>query len=273
MRFKGKIDWWFWIVMLGGDALLVAALLMPEGTRIMGTAILIFYNLICLPFVIRNYVEVTDEKVTVAFGFMKNSIPTKEIKEVYGTHNPISSTAASLDRIVIRGRQREMMCAVKEKEKFFSYLKEKNPDIEVGAKSEKSGTGKLEKGTIIFCLVVFVVVGILLVTGDIKMKYEDTSFTIEASYWQDREIAYDEIDDIEYRDEKIGGSRTGGFGSFRLLMGRFKNDEFGSYLRYTYANCDAGVIVSIGDHKIVLSGKDKESTREIYDELVERCQK
>lgn len=273
MRFKGKIDWWFWIVMLGGDALLVMTLLMPEGGRIMGTAVLVFYNLIFLPFVIRNYVEVTDENVKVVFGFMNTSIPTKEIKEVYGTHNPISSTAASLDRIVISGKQRQLMCAVKEKEKFFSYLKEKNPQIEVSVKTKKSGATKLEKGTIIFCLVVFAAVGILLVTGDIKIKYGDTSFTIKASYWQDREIAYDEIDNIEYRDEKISGFRTGGFGSFRLLMGRFKNDEFGSYLRYTYANCDAGVIVNIGDHKIVLSGKDKESTREIYDELVERCQK
>lgn len=273
MKFKGKIDWWFWIVMLGGDALIIASLLTPEGGRLMGTAIFIFYNIIFLPFVVRNYVEVSDENVAVVFGFSKNSISLKEIREIYCTHNPISSTAASLDRIVICGKQQQLMCAVKDKENFFSYLKEKNPEIEISAKAKKLGRTNLEMGTIIFCLAIFVVVGILLVTGDIKMQYGDTSFTIEASYWQDKEISYDEIEDIEYRDEKISGSRTGGFGSFRLLMGTFRNDEFGYYTRYTYANCDAGVILKVDNREIVISGKDEESTKVIYDELVERCQK
>ena len=87
------------------------------------------------------------------------------------------------------------------------------------------------------------------------------------------EISYDEIDHIEYRDEKVSGSRVGGFASFRLMMGKYKNDEFGRYTRYTYTKCDAGVVLSIGDRKVVISGKDKESTEAIYEELTARCQK
>lgn len=273
MKFKGKIDWWFWIVMLVGEALVLSSLFASERVSIIGAIVLVMYNLVFLPFVIRNYVEVTDEKVTVAFGFSKDSIPTKEIQSVYCTHNPIASSAASLDRIVIEGRQRKVMCAVKEKDQLFSYLKEKNPEIEINAKADKREATKLEKGTIIFCLVVFAVVGFFLVTGNIKMKYGETSFTIEASYWKDMEISYDEIEDIDYRDEKVSGSRVGGFGSFRLMMGKYRNEEFGAYTRYTYTNCDAGVILLVNDREIVISGKDKESTKEIYEELTTRCKR
>lgn len=273
MKFRGKIDWWFWIVMLAGEALMIASLFPPKGGGVIGIFVLIVYNIIFLPFVIRNYVEVTDEKVTVAFGFSKYSIPTSEIKFVYGTHNPISSLAASLDRIVIEGRQRKMLCAVKEKDRFFSYLKEKNPEIEISSKAGEHRASKLEKGTILFCLVIFVAVGVLLLTGNIKMNYGETSFTIEASYWNDMEIDYNEVDNIEYRDERVNGSRVGGFGSFRLMMGTYQNKEFGYYTRYTYANCDASVVLSIGDREVVLSGKDKESTYAIYEMLTTHCQK
>lgn len=273
MKFKGKIDLWLWIVMLAGEATIISSLLMPEGGRIIGIVTLIIYNLIFLPFVIRNYVEISDEKVTVAFGFSKVSIPLSEIVEVYRTYNPISASAASLDRIVIKGRNKQMICAVKDREEFFTGLKERNPKISITDGLKKDGDRKIEKASIIFSIVIFAIVGFILTTGDIEMVYHEPSFTIKASYWYDKEIFYDEIESIEYRDEKISGSRTGGFGSFRLLMGDFRNDEFGNYTRYTYKNCDAGVVLLVDGREVVISGKDKESTREIYEELMERCQK
>lgn len=269
MKFKGKIDAWFWIVMLLGEALILAALFTPEDGRIIGILVLVFYNIIFLPFVFRNYVEVTEEKVSIAFGFSKESIAISEIQEVYETNNPISSSAASLDRIVIKGRQKTMMCAVREKERFFTYLKEKNPDIVFGNRGK--GTDVITKFSLIFCVIIFVAVGILLLTGDIQMEYREDSFTIKASYWYDEEIEYAEIESIQYVDEKVSGSRTGGFASFRLLLGNFENDEYGNYTRYTYANCEAGVVLFVDDREVVISGKDKESTKEIYEELVKRC--
>lgn len=273
MRYKGKIDLWFWIVMLAGEAIFLGALLDLEGGSMIGIIALTVYNVTFLPFVFRNYVEITDDKLILAFGFSKECILLSEIEEVYQTHNPIASSAASLDRIVIVGRKKRLMCAVKEKEKLFSYLSEKNPNITMNLKTKKHSVNKLEKGSIIFCLVIFAIAGVLLFTGDIEISYQESSFTIEASYWYDKEVAYDEIDEIEYRDEKVSGSRIGGFGSFRLLLGDFKNDEFGNYTRYTYKNCEAGVVLWIDGRELVISGKDKESTRMIYEELVKRCER
>ena len=50
-------------------------------------------------------------------------------------------------------------------------------------------------------------------------------------------------------------------------MGQFKNEEFGTYTRYSYAQCDACVVVTAGEKILVLSGKDADSTRALYEEL------
>lgn len=270
MKFQGKIGLWFWLVMLGGEALLIASFFEPGSKGVMiGT--FLFYNLIFLPFVFRNYVEITEENFTIAFGFNKESIPLSEITEVYQTYNPIASSAASLDRVLIKSRRKELMCSVKNKEKMFECLKEKNPQIQFSPQSKNDIHLKIEKGITIFTIGVIILVGLLLTTGNIKIHYGEETFTIQASYWMDKEVAYEKIDSIEYRNENISGSRIGGFGSFRLLMGNFNNKEFGNYTRYTYKNCNAGIVLIVNGNELVISGRNQEETREIYEEIVKRC--
>ena len=64
------------------------------------------------------------------------------------------------------------------------------------------------------------------------------------------------------------GLRILGFASARLLLGTFENEEFGSYTRYTYTNPDACVVVTSGDHVLVISGKTTEETQSIYENLL-----
>ncbi len=271
MKFKGKVDLWIWIVLMFGEVLILLALFSPEGGWIIGLVTAFFYNILILPFLIRNYVEVTDEKLTLVFGFSKESIVISEIVEVYRTHNPISSSAASLDRIVIKGKYKSILCALKEREEFFNYLQEKNPNIIFANCGEGFKETKAGKVGIIFSVVICIIVGILLFTGNVHVEYKESSFVIEATYWYDKEIDYEEVQSIEYRDEKVEGSRTGGWGSFRLLLGDFSSNELGNYTRYTYANCDAGIILMVNDREVVVSGKDAEGTYEIYEELILRC--
>ena len=72
-----------------------------------------------------------------------------------------------------------------------------------------------------------------LFTGDIVPEYGEDSVCIRASYWSDLTMRYEDITAIQFREETVPGSRTGGFGSPRLLMGSFRNQEFGTYTRYT----------------------------------------
>lgn len=270
MRFKGKVDLWFWGVLILIEGMLVAGFLNSDGVNLILILVAIVCNLCFLPYVLRNYVEIDGDRLTVVFGFGKSSMNISEITEISRTRNPIASSAASLDRIVFRTHGSTIMCAVKDSDKLFDCIREKNPNLKFSKEPPKKGG--LETFTSLFTLIVIIGAAFYLMTGNIHVEYGDTSFTIKASYWYDKEVAYDEVVQIEYRDEKVAGSRVAGFGSFRLLMGDFKNEQLGNYTRYTYANCDAGVILYLENEKeLVLSGKDRESTRQIYENLLPYC--
>ena len=114
---------------------------------------------------------------------------------------------------------------------------------------------------------VLVLVAVLMFTGDIEIRCDEDSFTVEADYYQDLTVEYAAVDSIEYRETDKAGVRTFGFGSARLLMGQFKNDAFGTHTRYSYTQCDACVVITAGEKILVLSGKDADSTRALYEEL------
>lgn len=143
----------------------------------------------------------------------------------------------------------------------------KEPEM---TESEKRKHKIIMRASIAFGAVVCIGVGILLVTGDITIKYKEDSFTIEADYWSDRTIQYADIQEMEYREGNDEGSRIGGFGSFRLAMGSFKNVEFGPYTRYTYTKCDAVVVLLVNDQHVVLNGKSVEDTKALYGTLSRR---
>lgn len=137
MRFKGKIAAWFWAVIVVANIILIYEMITAPRERaalIVGFVIcnLLFFG----PIVIRNYLVLGDDRVTIYFGFLKDSLELSDITEVYRTHNPLASTAASLDRIVIKGRRNEILCALQDRERFFAELKRRNPGIPI--RGEKS---------------------------------------------------------------------------------------------------------------------------------------
>lgn len=134
MRIKGKIAVWFWLILIGGNISVFYGFFEEELSR--GDAgglwfTLFLLNIICLPLVIRNYVEIDGDKLTLVLGFGRDSIKIEDITEVYRTHNPIAAGALSLDRVVIKGKRQEMMISVCDKEQLFHELKRRNPRIQI----------------------------------------------------------------------------------------------------------------------------------------------
>lgn len=127
--------------------------------------------------------------------------------------------------------------------------------------------------SLILIVVIVIAVLVLMFTGDIRVECREDTFTIKASYWQDLTIAYDAIDSIEYREARVSASRTNGFGSARLLMGTFRNEEFGYFTRYTYTDCDAAIVLNVNGKVLVISGADPYQTEEIYQSLLDRWAK
>lgn len=135
----------------------------------------------------------------------------------------------------------------------------------------KSGTdSKTNSAVTITAVILTLILCLALIpgfTGDINIRCGESAFTVEASYYSDLEIQYSEIDSIEYRDSVETGARTNGFGSSRLLMGSFSNDEFGAYTRYTYNENNGYIVMSIGGKILVIGGKDIANTKEIYETI------
>lgn len=117
---------------------------------------------------------------------------------------------------------------------------------------------------------VLVFAAVVMFTGNVDVEYEETAFTIEASYWSDLTVEYDAITNIEYRENGVSGTRTNGVGSARLRVGMFHNEEFGNYTRYTYTGTKACVVLNVDSKILVINGIDDATTKAIYETLQEK---
>ena len=124
--------------------------------------------------------------------------------------------------------------------------------------------------TVILVTAILIFVSILMFTGNIEATLNDTSISVEADFFDDLTLDYDKIDSVEYRENGVDGVRTYGFGSARLLMGVFSNEEFGTYTRYTYTGKNPAIVIKSGERIIVLGLDEESETKAIYDKLLEK---
>ena len=110
--------------------------------------------------------------------------------------------------------------------------------------------------------------------GSAEIVYEDASFTVEASGWQDLTLSYSDIAAVDYlpaEEVPEGGIRTYGLGNLRVSFGHFSNEAYGDYIRYTYDSCrDCVRLTTAGGRTVLLNGPDQAATRAIFDQLKAR---
>ena len=122
--------------------------------------------------------------------------------------------------------------------------------------------------TLIVVPLILIGVGILMFTGKVEVTCGEESLTIEATYWTDTTVSYEEVDSLELRD-RVPGNRVYGYGSAKLQLGSFENKEFGMYTRYTYGG-GACIVLKTAKEVFVFSGHNEAETREIYETLVQK---
>ncbi len=122
----------------------------------------------------------------------------------------------------------------------------------------------------IFAIAILIFVVIMMVTGDIDFQLEDHQFSIQADYYADFAVSYDKVDSITYLENYDGGLRVNGFGSPRLVMGRFDSPEYGYYTRYAYTGCESGILLQNGDQVLIISAETEAETRALYEALIQK---
>ncbi len=110
----------------------------------------------------------------------------------------------------------------------------------------------------------------LMITGEIDYSFTDSGLEIMPDYWADSYVSYEEMDTVEYREYCDYGMRTSGFGSARLSMGAFHNEEFGNYTRYSYTQCKSAVVITSGERTLVLSAANDADTEMLYELIMDK---
>lgn len=126
-------------------------------------------------------------------------------------------------------------------------------------------------GSVIFGVLILVFVLVLCFTGRVEYAFGQEQLSIEASYWVDLDIPYENIVSIAYAQNYDRGIRVSGFGSPKLSLGSFQSDTLGGYTSYAYTQCDDAVIlVTKANTTVVLNAETAEKTKQLYDRLSQR---
>lgn len=112
---------------------------------------------------------------------------------------------------------------------------------------------------------------LLLFTGKLDYHFGADALTIQASYYEDVTIPYNAITSLEYREGTPEGHRVWGYGSFRLEMGLFENQQLGRHTRYTYYQPDAYLLLTVNGSPWILSAQTPAQTQQLYQELSSRA--
>ncbi len=110
----------------------------------------------------------------------------------------------------------------------------------------------------------------LLFSGSILYNFSDTQLIVEPSHYNCITVPFENITGLELRESDIPGERIWGYGSLRLLLGHFENEEFGDYTRYTYYKPESCIVIHLDEDILVLSGEDAAATRAIYEAIQNR---
>lgn len=146
MKFKGKTAVWYWGILLIVNGMYFFPFDYLKGRETELLIYVLIADFVLLPPIVRNYLFLTKDTLTIYFGFGKDEIKVREILEVKETRNPIAAGATSMDRIVIRTRQKEMICAIRNKQAFYKELRKYNRRVSITERTKKKKEELERKG-------------------------------------------------------------------------------------------------------------------------------
>ena len=139
---------------------------------------------------------------------------------------------------------------------------------QTAGKEVKTCSSTMSKWVWLFPAILIPALVIILFTGSITFEFGPDALTVDSTFWNPITVEYEDIDSIELREGSAPGSRDWGYGSARLLLGSFRNKEFGDYSRYTYTGNRPCIVLQVKGNALVIGGKDAAETRAMYDALL-----
>ena len=148
--------------------------------------------------------------------------------------------------------------------KLERFTKKAVDELSLGSRAVKAGT----VAGIAVTVCILLLCAIMLCVGSIAYTFEDAALQIHTSFWKDQTVPYDSIVQAELREDMEIGKRDFGYGSWKLNLGGFQNDEFDEYTLYAYAKCNTLVVLHLKNHAIlVIGGEDPAASEALYEEI------
>lgn len=135
-------------------------------------------------------------------------------------------------------------------------------------KTKRQKTTAILSAVLVVCILVCVA-GVMF-TGDIMYTCKENVLRIEAHYVGGMELPYEQMDSIELLESFDVGIRAFGFGSPRLSMGTFENDEFKVYTLYSYNSCESMILIHCGDKVLAINAQTEAETQALYETLLKK---
>lgn len=126
-RYSGKNAWWFILIFIVFNLLPMIIFKNDDiNYDIVLVITLSFYyllfNIIIIPILIRNYIDLYDDYFIFYYGFSKRKVLIHNIRKIEKSRDMWSSSANSLDRIYIETRDDEFMISLKKNDKFLEVV-------------------------------------------------------------------------------------------------------------------------------------------------------
>ncbi len=159
----------------------------------------------------------------------------------------------------------------------YRFYKKQLADGSATKQDYEQGLGDLYKSrttaviaTVIVIASLGIIMPLIMFSGNVEIMANETEISIDADMWSDYTLPYDKIDSIEYRESSVDGQRISGVGSARLLLGIFRNAEFGSYTRYTYTGDLPCIVIKTGSQTLVIGTDNAQDTQALYNAITEK---
>lgn len=107
----------------------------------------------------------------------------------------------------------------------------------------------------------------IMFSGNIHIEFQKSSLALSGSFVSSSLIDYQDIIQIEYREDLKIGKKKNGINNAKIEAGRYQNDEFGNYRLYSYTNSLSYVVIETKNDLFVVSGSTKQQTQDIYRKL------
>ena len=120
-------------------------------------------------------------------------------------------------------------------------------------------------------LIILAACACLMFTGNIEITAGEDALTVDATYFRDVVIAYEDIESVALIKE-TNVFRVNGFSSPRLSLGLFTSDQLGNHSRFAYTKAEVCIVLRLKNETVVLSAESEEATRALYETICEKAQ-